>query len=87
MVEDGVEHEELGLHGFDFDASDEEREECVGDDVKELPYIIIFMKLWPGDWEEQLNQLNKKLDEENERGGTQENGRFRNLRPFSRNEF
>ena len=55
--------------------------------MKELPYLLMLIKLWPGDWEEQLNQMNKKLDEENERGGTQENGRFRNLRPFSRNEF
>ena len=49
MVEEGVEHEELGLQGFGFNLFDEEREGCVGDDVKELPYLLIFMKSCPGD--------------------------------------
>ena len=31
--------------------------------------------------------MNKKVDEDNERGGTQYNVRFRKLRQFSRNEF
>ena len=35
VVEEGVEHEELGLQGFDFNLFDEEREGCVGGDVKE----------------------------------------------------
>ena len=45
------------------------------------------MNLWPGYWEEQLHQMNKKVDEENGRGGTQENGQFWKLRRFSRNEL
>ena len=44
MVEEGVEYEELGLRGFDFNLFDEEREGCVGDDVKELPYFLILVK-------------------------------------------
>ena len=34
LFEEGVGHEELGLRGFDFKLFDEEREGCVGDDVK-----------------------------------------------------
>ena len=34
VVGEGVEHEELDLRGFDFNLFDEEREGCVGDDVK-----------------------------------------------------
>ena len=34
VVEGGVEHKELGLRGFYFYLFDEEREGCVGDDVK-----------------------------------------------------
>ena len=34
VVEEGVEHEELGLLGFDFNLFDEDREGCVGDNVK-----------------------------------------------------
>ena len=36
--------------------------------MKELPYLLIIMKLWPGDWEEQLDRMKKKVDEDNERG-------------------
>ena len=50
MVEEGIEHGGVGLRGFDFDLFNEERYGCVGDDVKELPYLFILMKLWPGDW-------------------------------------
>ena len=56
MVEEGVEHEELGQRGFDFNLFDEEREGCFGDDAKELPYLLMPMKLWTGNWEEHLDR-------------------------------
>ena len=65
MVEKGVEHEELGLRDFVFDLFYEEREVCVGEDVKEFPYLLMIMNLRPGDWEEQLGRMSKKVDEEN----------------------
>ena len=49
VVEEGVEHEEIGPRGFDFNLFDEDREWCVGEDVKELPYLLMIMKSWPGD--------------------------------------
>ena len=73
MVEEGVEHEKLVLRCFDFNLFDEEREGCVGDDVKELPYLLMLMRLWYGDWEEKPDQMNKKVYEDNGRGGTQDN--------------
>ena len=48
MVDEGFEHEELGLQGFGFNLFNEKREGCVGDDVKELLYLVIVMELWPG---------------------------------------
>ena len=30
--------------------------------MKDLPYFLIIMKLWPGYWEEQLDLMNKKVD-------------------------
>ena len=62
MVEGGVEHEELGLKVFGFNLFYEEREGRVGGNVKEFPYLLMFMKLWTGDWEEQLCRINKKVD-------------------------
>ena len=50
VVEEGVEHEELGLRGFDFNLFDEEMEGSVGYDVKELTYLLMLMTLWLGDW-------------------------------------
>ena len=47
----------------------------------------MLMKLWPGDWEEHINQMNKKVDEDNGIGGAQENGQFRKLQRFSRNKL
>ena len=49
MVEEGVRHEELCLRGFELYLFDEEREGCVGDDVKELSYLLMIMMLWLGD--------------------------------------
>ena len=87
MVEEGVEHEELSLRGFDFNLFNEERKGCVGDDVKELPYLLMIMQLWPGYWEEQLDRTNKKADEDNGKGKTQENRQFWKLRRFSSKKF
>ena len=55
--------------------------------MKELPYFSMLMKLWHGDWEEQLDRMNKKVDEDNGRGETQDNRQFRKLRRLSRNKF
>ena len=49
VVHEGVEDEDLGLQGFGFYLFNEERQGCVGDDVKELLYLVIIMDLWPGD--------------------------------------
>ena len=63
VVEKVFEHEELGIHGFDFNLFDGEWEGGVGDDLKDLPYLLMLMKLWPDDWEEKLDRTNKKLDD------------------------
>ena len=55
--------------------------------MKESPYLLMIIRLWPGDLEEQLDRMNKKVDDNNGRGGSQENGQFWNLLRFSRNEL
>ena len=85
VVEEGFEHEEIGISDFNFNLFDEDREGCVGGDVKEFPYLSMLIKLLPGDWEDHPDQMKKKVNENNGRGGTQENGRFRKLQRFSRN--
>ena len=87
VVEEGVEHEELGLRGFDFYLFHEERGGYVGNDVKYFPYLLILIKLWPRHWEDQINRMNKKVDEDNGRGDPEWNELFQKLRRFSRNGF
>ena len=70
VVGEGAEHEELGIRGFDFNLSDEDR--------KQFP---------TGDWWDQIDQMNKKVDEDNGRGGNQENGIFQKLWRLSTNKF
>ena len=57
VVEEGVEHEEVGLQGFDFNLFDEERGVCVGENVKELTYLLMLTKLCLGDLEDQIDQF------------------------------
>ena len=82
VVEEGVEREEIDIRGFDFNLFDEDRDRCVGEDMKEFTYLLMIIKLWPGYWEEHLDQMDNKVDEYNGRGRTQENGQFRNLWQF-----
>ena len=46
----------------------------------------MVMKLWSGVWEEQLKRTNKKVYEDNGRGGTQDKVQFWKLQKFSRNK-
>ena len=69
MVDEGFEHKELGIQGFGFNLFDEDREGCVRGYVKEFPYLLMIIKLWPGGWEEQLDHMNTKVDKYNGRGG------------------
>ena len=39
--------------------------------MKELPYLLMIIKLWPGYWEVKLDRMKKNVDEENYRGGNQ----------------
>ena len=44
----------------------------------------MLMSLWPVDWENQLDWINKKVDDYNGIGGTQDNVIFRKLWRFLR---
>ena len=50
-----------------------------------FPYLLMLIKVWPGYWEEHPDRINNKVDEDNGRGGNQENGQFWKLQRFSRN--
>ena len=62
VVEEPSDHEDIGFRGFDFNIFDEDeegvvREECSG------TYLKISIKLWPGDWIDQLKSMNRNVYE------------------------
>ena len=62
MVGDNVvgepsDHEDTGLRGFDFNIFDEDEEGVVREGCSES-YLKMLIKLWPGDWIDQLKRIN-----------------------------
>ena len=59
----------------------------VREGFSEYPYLLILMKIWPGDWDNQLEGMNMKVDEENSKYVTMVNGWAPKDQRFSSNEF
>ena len=57
------------------------REECSG------PYLNFLIKLWSGDWIDQLKRMNLKVDEENGKQRVKGNFWYRKVCRFSSCEF
>ena len=64
VVEEPSDNEDIGLRGFDFNIFDKDEEGVVREGCSEL-YLLMLIKLWPGDWISQLKRMNRKVDEEN----------------------
>ena len=47
----------------------------------------MLIKLWPGDWNNHLERMNIKADEDNGKSVGMVNGRPRKVLPFSSNEL
>ena len=47
----------------------------------------MLIKLWPGDWIDQLKRMNQKVDEENGKQRVKGNVQYRKVRRFSSCEF
>ena len=65
VVEEGKDHDEIGLWRFDFNLFDEDEEGVVRDGSSEYTYLLMLMKLWPKDWKNQLVRININLDDDN----------------------
>ena len=53
----------------------------------EYHYLLMFIKIWPGDYNNHLERMNMEVDEENGKSAGMVNGRNRKVRRFSSNEF
>ena len=57
VAEEPSDHEDIGLRGFDFNIFDEDEEGVVREGSIET-YLIMLIKLWPGDYISQLKRMN-----------------------------
>ena len=64
MVEEPSDHKDIGLRGCNFNISDEDEGGVVREGCSES-YLKMLIKLWTGDWIDQLKRMNQNLDEEN----------------------
>ena len=58
VIEEKTDHDEMGLQGFDLNFFDKD-EKGVGREVSiEFPYLLMFIKIWPGDLRTQFKNNN-----------------------------
>ena len=61
VVEDPSDQKDIGLRGFDLNILDEVEEGVVREECSD-PYLKMLIKLWHGDWIDQLKRMNRKVD-------------------------
>ena len=73
--------------GVYFNFFDKDEEGVVREGSSDFTYLIMLMKLWPGNWKTQSKRMNQKVDEDNEKAFNKGNVQYRNVRRFSSSEF
>ena len=76
VVEYPSDHEDIILRGFGFNIFDEDDTGVVREGSSEFPYLIMLIKLRPGDWISQLKRMNQKVDEDNGKALNKGNVRY-----------
>ena len=89
VVDDPKENYQIGLWGFGFiyfyaDEGGGGEGRCV---LSEYNYLLMLMNLWPGDWDNQSEMMNMRVDEDNMRAIGTEKGRIRKFQRLSSNEY
>ena len=52
----------------------EDEEGIVREESSDYPYLLMLMKLWPRNWNNQLKRMNMKVDEDNDKSLEMANG-------------
>jgi hypothetical protein len=73
----------IGLSGLNF--AKEFKSLNPSGEVYNRPYLKLLERMWPGDWRQQLHQLNQKIASENTSKKTQKN--FKAAKPVSEQEW
>ena len=84
IIEDPSDHKDIGLQGFDLNMFDKDEEGVVREGFSE-PYLLILIKIWPGDRISKFKRMNRKMYEENGKALNKGNVRYRKVCRFSSN--
>ena len=58
FVEEPTDHDEIGLQGFDFNSFYEDEKGVGREGSSDFPYLLMLIKLWPGNCKTQLKRMN-----------------------------
>ena len=56
VIEEKEDYKEIGLRGFDYSLFEEEKGGGKQEVLYGSPYLKHLIKLWPGDWEKQMEK-------------------------------
>ena len=87
VLEEPTDNEEIGLQKFGFNVFDKYEEGVIIERSSEYTYLLMLIKLWPGDCISKLKMMNQKADEDNTKALNKGNVRYRKFCRFSSNEF
>ena len=85
VVQQGKEHDEIGLRGFGLNFFDDDDQGVVKEVLIEYTYLLMLIHIWPVYWKNQLESINVKVYQENGKYFGIEKGRIRRVWRFSRN--
>ena len=85
VVEEATDHDEIVLQGFDFNLFGEDKKGVGREGSSEFPYLLMLINMWTGDWKNQLNRTNQKVDADNGKALVIGNGWCRKICRFSSN--
>ena len=82
VVEEVKDHDDIELRGFGFNLFDFDEQGVVRERLSEYPYLLMLIKLQPGYCKNQLERINKKVDEENVKAAGMVNIWYQKFRRF-----
>ena len=85
VIEEKEDYKEIGLRGFDCSLFEGEKGGGEREGLYGFPYLKHLIKLWPGDWEKNMERMNKAVTMKNR--VTLNGGGKRQVKKFTRQEF
>ena len=85
VIDEKEEYKEIGLRGLDYSLFEEKKGRDKQEGLDGFPYLKHLIKLWPGDWEKQMEKINEAVTMKN--CVTVNGGGKRQVKKFTRQEF